>query len=96
MTPQYYTDPETGEQVEMSMGGMGYDDFFVDFYATTQEEADQLAALIENIAGTSSYNENIMNIINEETAALFAGQRTAEQVADVIQNRVSTYVAEQS
>ena len=37
-----------------------------------------------------------MNIINEETAALFAGQRTAEQVADVIQNRVSTYVAEQS
>ena len=96
MTPQYYTDPETGEQVEMSMGGMGYDDFSVDFYATTQEEADQLAALIENIAGTSSYNENIMNIINEETAALFAGQRTAEQVADVIQNRVSTYVAEQS
>lgn len=96
MTPQYYTDPETGERVEMSMGGMGYDDFSVDFYATTQEEADQLAALIENIAGTSSYNENIMNIINEETAALFAGQRTAEQVADVIQNRVSTYVAEQS
>ena len=48
MTPQYYTDPETGEQVEQSMGGMGYDDFSVDFYATTQEEADQLAALIDN------------------------------------------------
>ena len=66
------------------------------FTPLLRRRPDQLAALIENIAGTSSYNENIMNIINEETAALFAGQRTAEQVADVIQNRVSTYVAEQS
>ena len=96
MTPQYYTDPETGEQVEQSMGGMGYDDFMVDFYATTQEEADQLAALIENASAAGSYDENIMAIITEECAGLFSGQRTAEQVADVIQNRAGTYIAEQS
>ena len=96
MTPQYYTDPETGEQVEMSMGGMGYDDFSVDFYATTQEEADQLAALIENASAAGSYDENIMAIITEECDGLFSGQRTAEQVADVIQNRAGTYIAEQS
>lgn len=96
MTPSYYTDPETGEQVEQSMGGMGYDDFMVDFYATTQEEADMIQAVIDSISGTVSYDTNIMTIVNEEAAGLFSGQRTAEQVADVIQNRVSTYVAEQA
>ena len=96
MTPRYYTDPETGEQVEASMGGMGYDDFTVDFYATTQDEADMIMDIIESVSGVMSYDESIMTIVSEEAAALFSGQKTAQQVADIIQNRASTYVAEQS
>lgn len=34
-------------------------------------------------------------ILNEETPALFAGQKSAEEVADIIQNRVRTYLNEQ-
>lgn len=96
MTPEYYTDPETGEQVEQSKGGMGIDDFMVDFYAMTQDEADLLQSIIDNAQAISVSDSNITDIIFEEAAAYFAGQKTAEQVADIVQNRVGTYVAEQS
>ncbi len=33
--------------------------------------------------------------ITEEAAAYFAGDKTVEDVADIIQNRVQTYIAEQ-
>jgi hypothetical protein len=33
-------------------------------------------------------------IIREETGALFAGQKTAREVAEIIQNRVQVYVNE--
>ena len=36
----------------------------------------------------------MMNIINEEAAHYFAGQKTAEQVAETIQSRVWVYLSE--
>jgi hypothetical protein len=35
-----------------------------------------------------------MAIVQEEAGAFFAGQKSAQAVADVIQSRVSLYVAE--
>ena len=37
-----------------------------------------------------------MNLVTEESADFFAGNKTAEQAASLIQDRVSIYVAEQS
>ena len=42
------------------------------------------------------YDQNIMNLVTEESADFFAGNKTAEQAASLIQDRVSIYVAEQS
>ena len=64
----------------------------------TKEERDELAAYIESIgAGIGySYNEEIDGIINEEVTAYFKGERSAQEAADLIQNRVSILVSEQS
>ncbi|NCB52143.1 MAG: extracellular solute-binding protein [Clostridia bacterium] len=95
MTPIYYTDPETGEEVEQSQGSWGWGDIVVDMYALSQEEADQFTALIESTDRVYSYDEDIMEIINDETAAFLAGQKSAEDTAAMIQSRVSLYVNEQ-
>ena len=39
-------------------------------------------------------DDNIINIISEEAAAYFDGQKTVEQVTEVIQSRISLYVME--
>ena len=96
MTPVYYTDPETGEQVEQSNMGYGIgNDFSVDIYSMKQEEYDAFLKLYNNVKTVYSYDTEIMNIILEECEFFFAGQKTAEQTAEVIQNRLSLYVAEQ-
>ncbi len=41
-------------------------------------------------------NDSVYNIITEEVAAFFSGQKTSKEVADIIQSRVSIYVNENS
>lgn len=95
MKAEYMTDPETGEQVEVSNMGIGYgNDFEIDIYATTQEQYDALMELYERVQSVYSYDTSLMDIITEECAAFFAGQKTVEETANLIQNRVSLYVAE--
>ena len=40
------------------------------------------------------YNEDIINIVNEEMDAFFTGQKSAQEVAKIIQNRAQIYVNE--
>ena len=95
MEKQYETDPETGEQVEVSTGGWGWDDFYIEVYAMSEEQAQQLDELIASVDRTYSYDQNIMDLVTEECADFFAGTKTAEQAASLIQDRVSIYVNEQ-
>jgi ABC-type glycerol-3-phosphate transport system substrate-binding protein len=95
MTPEYTTDPETGEQVEVSNHGYSIgNDFEVQIYSLKQEELDAFMALYENCTGIYTYDQEIMDIIREECAPFFAGQKTAEETAKLIQNRIGLYVAE--
>ena len=41
-----------------------------------------------------SINSDIWNIIEEETAAYFAGDKSAEDVAHIIQSRIGLLLAE--
>jgi hypothetical protein len=50
--------------------------------------------LIKTITVRDTYDKRIAAIMQEESAYYFAGQKTAEEVAAVIQNRVSLYLAE--
>ncbi|SEG51685.1 ABC transporter substrate-binding protein [Paenibacillus sp. UNC499MF] len=42
----------------------------------------------------SAFDMKVLSIINEETPAYFSGQKPAEEVAKLIQNRVTTYLNE--
>ena len=95
MKQDFYTD-ENGNQVEASKGGIGYgNDEMIEIYAVTEEQKNAFMELLHSTTKVNSYDENIMTIITEETGSYFAGQKTVDEVAKVIQNRASLYIAEQ-
>lgn len=87
---------ENGEPIiQGAGGGIGYgDDWSYEYHVTTEEEADRLEELIKIAKPTTGSDSQIMNIITEEAEAFFKGQRTAQDVAGNIQNRVQVYVNE--
>lgn len=62
----------------------------------SQEQAQKLKDYIMGIKITDCYDEEVAKIVEEETATFYSGQKTAEQVAEIIQNRVTTYLNENS
>ena len=93
-TPEYYED-ENGEQVENTKTSWGYDDFNIDIYAAKQEDIDTVRNLLESadkIVG--SVDEQLTSIITEEADPFFKGQKSAADVANIIQNRIQIYVNE--
>lgn len=87
---------ENGEPMKESKTGMGWDDFHADYYGSTQEEIDELQALIDSARPGDTTDEEISNIINEEADAYFKGQKSVDEVADIIQSRVKIYISENS
>lgn len=67
-----------------------------DELVATQEEAEAVKALIAVAKPALENDEEIYGIISEETGAFFHGQKSAKEVADIIQNRVSIYLSENS
>lgn len=88
----FYID-ENGEKVE-------YDDVYyiggveVAMDPLTQEDCDRVLGFLNSATDIYSYDSAIMNIVYEETAPYFDGQKTAEEVADIIQSRIYIYVNE--
>ena len=73
----------------------GWGDFQVDVKPATQEQVDEVKDLIANITAVDgAISNDIMNIINEEAAGYFSGDKTAEAVAETIQSRVWVYLSE--
>ena len=62
----------------------------------TQEDVDLLYEYFDNIDTAISYDEKVFNIITEEAAPFFSGQKTAEECAQVIQSKVQLYMDENS
>ena len=103
MNVKYMTD-ENGNQIldengnpipEDGTSSISWGDWEYTYHTTTQEEADTLRHLIDiaKPANTSG-NDEITNIITEEAEGYFKGQKSAADVANVIQSRVQVYVNE--
>lgn len=60
----------------------------------SQEEAKEVTDYILSIDEPYRIDKAVSAIVSEETAAYFSGQKSAEQVAKIIQSRVSLYLAE--
>lgn len=60
----------------------------------TQEEVDRFLEQLYSFNHVYKMDATLLNIISEETAPYFAGQKSAKDVAAVIQSRVQIYVNE--
>ena len=88
----YYMD-ENGEKVEYE-DTIYINEESIPIPTMSQEQLDEFVAFIESVDKKTYYNEAVMNIINEEAAAFFEGQKSAADVAGIIQSRVQIYVNE--
>ncbi len=88
----YYID-DKGEKHETSstwdVGGVE-----VEITELSKEEAEEFSNFIKSIDAMISRNNKINEILDEEAGAFYSGQKTAEEVADIIQSRVSIYLSE--
>lgn len=64
-------------------------------YAIEPEQIDQLRELIASTDKKANYDSDIFKIVSEEAAAFFQGQKTAEDVAKLIQSKANIFVNEQ-
>ncbi|MBR3901816.1 MAG: hypothetical protein IKJ60_09775 [Ruminococcus sp.] len=77
----YYEEPRTG----------------IKMYPMTEEEKENIERIIRNASTLSSPAYSTLNdIIFEEAEAFFADAKTAEETAEIIQNRVEIFVSEKS
>ena len=60
----------------------------------TEEQATKFIEFVESIDKCVYHDEDIEAIINDEVASFLAGQKSASEVASVIQSRVEIYVNE--
>lgn len=64
-------------------------------YKASQEDVDAVRTIISRVDGKQRYHTEIQAIVTEEADSYFSGQKSMEDVAALIQNRVSLYLAEQ-
>ncbi len=92
MKKQHYLD-EHGKKVEVDET----------YYMNGQEviitpidaaELERVKKFIYSVEVSSSQNEDLLNIITEEAAPFFAGQKSVKEVTDIIQSRAKIYVNE--
>ncbi len=62
----------------------------------SQAYIDEIDSLVRGVTATRVYNEDVLSIISEEASALYSGQKSAADVAAIIQSRVQLFVNENS
>ncbi|MBD5546898.1 MAG: extracellular solute-binding protein [Lachnospiraceae bacterium] len=92
MKKPYYLD-ENGNKVE-------YEDIIyiggeeIPISPMTEQEAEEVMEQLYSFTQVYKQDDTLENIINEEAAPYFAGQKSAKDVAAIIQSRVQIYVNE--
>lgn len=88
---QLVKDHDTGELTEPFITDAAGNKIIIG--STTDEDNQRIYDLI-NGAVAENTNLEAAEIITEEAGAYFAGQKSAEEVAEIIQNRVQNYIDE--
>lgn len=78
-------------------GGGSYGNGYttVEIKKLTQAQADKIKTAIEGATGAAYFDEKIIEIMSEEVDPYFKGQKSAEEVASVLQSRINLYLQEQ-
>jgi ABC-type glycerol-3-phosphate transport system substrate-binding protein len=77
--PRRYYDQETGVSTE---------------YKAEKSDIDALDSIIGELNEVMRFDATLTGIIGEETLPFFAGQRGAQETANIIQSRAQVYIAE--
>ena len=97
MAEKAYTD-EDGMEITPIQKTYGYDSFPISLKPLTKEDVSSVRSLIGRIKKMSHTSddrqEQVLSIVREEAEAFFAGDKTAEETAEIIQNRVQLYLNE--
>ncbi|MCM1125796.1 MAG: ABC transporter substrate-binding protein [Lachnospiraceae bacterium] len=72
------------------------DDQPQDIYCLTKEQTQRLMQLIESASINDAYDHHLYRIIMDEADGYFSGDKTLDETADIIQNKASIYVSENS
>lgn len=106
-TPEYKTDAkgeyvydDAGERVQIPKRSMRHttasgERYDINVYAATEEEIGQLMDCIQCATLVDYDHWEIDYIIREEAEAYYAGDKSVDEVAAIIQNRVQNYLREQ-
>ena len=61
----------------------------------TDAQLEEFRAFVDGAAAVNlSYDNDLMEIVNDEIGAFFAGDKSAEEVSKLIQSRVTIYLGE--
>ena len=103
MTPEYEKDEngefildENGEKKQVPIGGYWTEDGTEKkVYCMTQAQADKMWEAVSTCNKIWQEDSAIYTIVFEQAQAYYAGQKTIEEVARLIQNKVTIYINEQ-
>ena len=88
----YWEDEEGNKEYYDQYFWIGDEEFVLD--PLSKEEADELYAFICSINMAYSYDEDLYVIIEEDAAAYFEGDKSVDEVAEIIQSRAQVYINE--
>lgn len=88
----YYLD-EKGEKVEYT-DSYYLDGIEIEIEPMTKERALEIRDFVLSVDQLMFTNDDITNLITEEAESFFSGQKSAKEVADIIQSRAQIYVSE--
>lgn len=93
MEADYYETPD-GTKKERAKATWSTMDFSVDVYAAAKEQTDRITEMINTAQSDVRIDQEIYDMIREEAQGYFSGQKSAEDVAGVVENRVQLYLNE--
>ncbi|MCM1045846.1 MAG: extracellular solute-binding protein [Candidatus Gastranaerophilales bacterium] len=72
-----------------------YNGMEYEYHDVTREEIERLESLIGEAQACFAVDVEVSQVLDEERQAFFAGQKSVDDMAEVIQNRVELYLREQ-
>lgn len=73
---------------------IGEDFILPEVKPVTSEEVERIRQLVMSVDTMASYDFEITRIMLEEAASYFQGYKSADEVADMVENRIRIYVSE--
>ena len=102
MTPQYQRNPDgsyavnaEGKRIEADLGSILVNGNSYPRHIVTEEEAAMLDEIIASTTNILHIDDSLKEIITSGSAPYFSDQKSADEVAKLIQSKANLYVNEQ-